>query len=492
MKNISFPWLRVTILFVLCLSAYSRSCGSIQQKTQNEHIVSSDTLYLTLQDCLDIALKNNKLLRVSEMGISIAQAQHKQALSSYWPQINLQSAIMHLDQAPNFIFPEETSTYSIRTSLVPGQPEFEMISTVTVPEKDVKLMDRTSFITSIGMVLPLYTGGLRKSLTKQTRSGMAIAQQERRRAELKVIHDVKKVFYGLVLAKQIKEIGSNTLERLQVLLELSENAYQKGSGKVTKTDYLKNKILVESVRSLVIRLNANVDLARSALVLMMGMNWESQIRITDKEIPYQEYTGDRATLIGKTYSFNPDWAKLMAGLNALDGQIDQAKSAYFPKIALTGNLMHIENGYNAGMMSKANKHTWTVGIGLQLPLFNGFRTHHQIREAKARWQQLNENKMRLKEGLALQVQHAMTNLLTSQEQNTAVTSALQAATDNRRLNERAYQEDIIEMQPVIEAQIIESVMQAQAQKTKYDHILARISLEFIIGTELNRLLEIRQ
>jgi outer membrane protein len=65
---------------------------------------------------------------------------------------------------------------------------------------------------------------------------------------------------------------------------------------------------------------------------------------------------------------------------------------------------------------------------------------------------------------------------------------MQAATDNRELNERAYQSELVETKDVIEAQIMESLMQAQFQKVLYDHVEIRAKLNFVVGQEVNKFL----
>lgn len=452
----------------------------------HRHIETADAL--TLEECITMALEQNRLLQVSRVGVEIAKSRHRQALSAYWPQVNLRSAFMQMDENPNFLFPEETSTYTIKTSLFAGQPPIEMESTVTVPQKDVKLMDRTNFMTSLGFLFPVFTGGLRRAYVTQAKSGLQIAEHEQRRTELEICFDVKRIYYGGVLARNVKQIGIEALNRLEVLLDLTENLYKEGSGKVKKTDYLKTRMIVESARSMVAVLENNVEIARSALTMMIGMEWDAVVGFAEEVIPYRSSDLNLHNVIDRTYRLNPDWAKLKAGLDALEAGIMQARSGYFPKIALTGSIVHVENPYDAGMMSPGNKDTWVLGIGLDMPIMSGFRTKYQVKEAKARLKSLKQQEILLKEGLALKVKHALLRLKQAESQVQAVRKAVESAVENRNLLESAYQEDLAELQELIEAQIMESVMKAQYQKLLFDHYEAEANLEFIVGTRFHQLL----
>ncbi len=63
-----------------------------------------------------------------------------------------------------------------------------------------------------------------------------------------------------------------------------------------------------------------------------------------------------------------------------------------------------------------------------------------------------------------------------------------AATENRELNERAYRDELVEIKDVLEAQVMESTLEAQYQKVLYDHIEALAQLNLIIGAEVSQII----
>ena len=63
---------------------------------------------LSLKDCLRIAMEKNHRRPASRFAVAVAEAQHRQALASYWPQVSVQGGITRLSDAPNFIFPAST------------------------------------------------------------------------------------------------------------------------------------------------------------------------------------------------------------------------------------------------------------------------------------------------------------------------------------------------------------------------------------------------
>ena len=433
---------------------------------------------LTLKDCIDVALGKNHSRGASRFSLEIAEAQHRQALSGYWPQIGVKAAYSVMDHDPNFVFPQKD------IALPPGLP----LPKLTIPEQNVKLMDKKNFYATLNANLPLYTGGQVSSLVRQTKEGMVAAREEARRTDLQITFDISRYYYGAVLAGELLRIGKDTLARMEVTLELTEKLYTQGSGKVKKTDYLRNKTVVEAIRSAVTALEANEQLAKAALTNSMGIPWDIPIDLALRELPFTPARSQLKDLVSGAYHFNPDWATLDAGLAAAEAKIDEAKSGHLPKIGLFGSFTRVENSYDEGIVTKENKTSWTIGIGIDLPIFNGLRTVNEVREARARLGRLKEQQLLLKEGIALQVKYIFIHMMSAQQQKVSSEAAATAAEENRALNERAYQEEIVETKDVIEAQLIESLMKAQYRKSLFDNIEARANLDFVVGREVSALI----
>jgi outer membrane protein TolC len=452
--------------------------------------VKQDLLRLDLDQCLDIAWKNNQRRPASQYSLEAAEAQHKQALSAYWPTFSVKSVYTQLDESPNFIFPARTYSVPAQTIVTPFGPISVPSTSVSIPAQNVKLMDKYNLLTTAGVSYPVFTGGLRSSKVKQAKSGIEAAKQEVRRTDLQVAYDTRRMFYGVVLAKQLYQIGQDTLDRLTVTLELTENLYKRGSGKVKKTDYLRNKAAAEGVRTLVAQLKGNRELAKAALLNTLGLEWSTPLEVASAEIPYQPLRAHLDELVAASYRFNPDWAKLRAGLEAAEAKITEARSGFFPKVMVTGSFNNIANSYQEGLVTPNNRNAWALGAMVEFPLFEGFLTYNKIREARANLNKLEQDKTLLKEGIALQIKDLFLKLQQAQEQYKAAKDAAQAAEENRDLNERAYQSELVETKDVIEAQITESLLKAQFHKVVYDHAEVYAHLSYVVGTEISKMLHL--
>jgi outer membrane protein TolC len=217
----------------------------------------------------------------------------------------------------------------------------------------------------------------------------------------------------------------------------------------------------------------------------MGLDWRNSVQPSSEEIPFDPYVGTVDELVGSSYQFSPDWNKLQAGLRAAEGGLATAKSGYYPKLGLTGELHRGWNGgFDQGLATGQNLRGWTAGIGLEIPVFDGLLTRNKIAETRARMDEVKQSEFLLRDGIALQVKDCLLGLDAAIKTNQATQRAMKAAQDNRDLNTRAYQNELVETEKVIRAQLMEALMTAQNYKARYDYICALSQLSVIVGTEV--------
>jgi len=473
-----------------------------------------NVLEMPLDQCLATAMRASHRRPASRFAVAMAEAQHRQALAGYWPQIGAKAGYERLDQAPDFLFPASQMSVPAQTIGVPaghalitvpaqllnplappGATIQLPVSTpaenihvaaqqLPVPAQDVKLMDPDNFEASLNATWLLYDGGMRRGLREQTRGQVDMMKQESRRTDLEITDSVTRMYYGAVLAAQLRQVGNDTLARMEATLNLTETMYKEGSGKVKKTDWLDNKVMVETIRSMVALLDKNAAMAQAALANTMGLPWDASVKPTDQEMPYTPFAGNLNNLVGNAYQFNPDWIKLEAGIRAAEGAERTARSDFYPRLALTGELHQWWNEYDAGVATDANKQGWSVGAGLEIPLFSGFLTKNKVAETRAQVAKIKQEKLLLKEGIGLEIKDAFLSLNAAEKSYQATLDAMTAATENRDLNTRAYQNELVETEKVIRAQLMEALMQAQHYKARYDHIALHSQLNLLVGTEI--------
>jgi outer membrane protein TolC len=503
----------ITILYAITYTVTAADKADPAPRKEEPVIVASPTQVLSFGQCLEAALQNNHRRPASRFALAMAEAQHRQSLAGYWPQITAKTGWFRMDQSPNFIFPSGSMYVPSQNMSIPGgtaivtvpanafAPGFppvalqmpvgfpdQNISTpaqaFVIPEQNVKLMNPQSLMSSANMAWLMFDGGMRKGYREQANAAVQVAKAEVHRTDLELTDSIVRFYYGALLARQLQQVGNDTLARMEVTLELTESMYKNGAGKVNKTDYLDNLVMVETIRSTVAELDKNRAAAEAALAYTMGLPWNATVSPSEEEVPYRPFAGTLEEMVTTAYEFNPDWAKLEAGLRAFQGAATTARSAHYPKIALTGELHRWWNSYNAGMSTAVNKAGWTFGVGAEIPIFDGFLTSNKVSEALAQVSKLKEERFLLREGIGLQLREQFINLDAASKSYQAANRAMIAARENRDLTARAYQNELVETEKVIRAQLFEALMTAQYLKARYDHVAIESQISLVLGKEI--------
>jgi len=465
---------------------------------------------LSLSDCLRIAMEKNHSRPASQFAVAIAEAQHRQALAGYWPQISARGGVDEMSSSPNFVYPASAMYIPAQSISVPGGtatvtipanafgPGFPPVpvqmpvsfpgQTVNtspqlfpIPAQDVKLMSPMTESVAGDFKWLLFDGGMRKGYSEQSLGALSVAKAEVRRTDLELTENVIRLYYGAVLARQLRQLGRDTLDRMEATLKLTESIYKDGSGTVNKTDYLDNKVMTETVRSIVAPLEANEASAEAALAYTMGLSWKSTVIPKDETVPFNSYGGNLDDLVSTAYEFNPDWAEIDAGLKALEGERVTAASGYFPKVGLKGELHKRWNSYDGGLSTSNNKGGWSVDLGVEIPIFDGFLTRARVAEARAKIGQLKEKKLLLAEGLGLQLRSMFLELDASEKVVRATQDADTAARDDSELTLRGYQTGLVATEKVIRAQLQEALLTAAHDKAVYDHLTLQARIDLVVG-----------
>ncbi len=469
---------------------------------------------LTLAQCTEEALRSSHRRKISEFAVLMAEAQHRQALSGYWPQIDFDSRIQRSDQPVNFLFPAQAVPVPAQqipipptTALVtipanafgPGFPPSNVqlpvssgaqaiqtpASSIAVPRQSLKVLDRDLASGELSASSLVFDGGLRKGLREQTAAGVEAMQAEARRTDVEVVDSVRRMYWAAVLGHQLTELGRDVLSRMEMTLRLTEAHVNDAAGKVNKSDFLSNKVIVGSIRAALAELEKNETLAQAALANNMGLAWNVSVRPADTALPESPVTGNLDQAVVESYRFNPDWAELEAGIRAADAALTTVRSEYYPKFAIKGDLHRFWNGsFTGGLSTPENRAGWTVGAGVQIPLFNGLLTHNKAREALARIGQLKQTQLLLKEGLGLQVKSLLVQMESAGKVAKATQEAMDSADANRDLNMRAYESDMGEPDKVVQSQVMAALIHAQHLKARYDSLALSSQLSAIVGREV--------
>ncbi len=440
----------------------------------------------SLNDCISTALQKHQSLRISDAQVMMAEALYTQAMSAYFPRLAANISASRADEDRTF---DVQGSFALPQNLANGLALInngQPINSLPLNLK-VKLFDRDLARASINLTYPVFTGLKRPAILGQAEKGVQIAEQGRRKTNLDIIRDVKKYYYAAQFALQMEQLANNTLERFKALEDLTEALYQSGTSlKVKKTDYLRTKTTTALTRSIANEASYARELAHEALGNAMGQPWDSSYRLADSK-QVETITAELQELVDAAKNFNPEVQQLRLAVQAAEHRITEAQSDYYPMIGIKASADKLWNGFDEGLVNNDNRDGWNISVGMQWNLFSGFETAGKVSHAKAHQRKLKSQRILLDEAMALQVKLQFLRIRSSAKQIQDTKTAAGFASENRQLNLRAYQQQMVETKDVIEAQLVESFAKSAYFRSRYKLEIALSTLEYLIGQNIDHL-----
>lgn len=288
---------------------------------------------LTLEDCISLAKENNLQLLQAKIDIEQARAGVTDANSSYYPSLGL--------------------------------------STKYGYSSDFSESGTGSFSTGINAQYTLYKGGSIRANSKIAKTKLKIAEENYRQKERELIFSVKQAFFKILQTQDRISLINNVLKRRKenlTLIQLNYNVGRESEANVKQAE-------VSLLQTEYDYVNTEQELALAKLELSRLLNQSDEII----SIKYEDRVSEFPlldSLIALALEARPEIKILKANQELLTAQITQAKSNYLPSVSVSSSY-----GLAGGEFLQ-QKSSWSVGIGLTQPIFNGFATKAKVKEAK--------------------------------------------------------------------------------------------------------------
>jgi outer membrane protein len=181
-------------------------------------------------------------------------------------------------------------------------------------------------------------------------------------------------------------------------------------------------------------------------------------------------------LKGRPLEKNSDLKTVELGVQFLDSRQKSASKEYFPKIGLFGNYIGPEDRFG-------NQNVWLVGVGLTLPLFDGFLTKAKVGEARAQLEKVKGQKALLESALSAQVDHLHMTLLELKGRASILAASIKEAKERVQLAADGYASGITDYEQLLLSQKTEIEMRANYLHSLFLFQTTKGEIEFISGIQ---------
>lgn len=334
---------------------------------------------LDLQKAIQIALEKNTEIKVAKLEVDKSEEKLREARSGLFPNIEANGQYQRYIEKPVIFLP-------------PGSPFGEVL----------EIGSNNSYLGTIGARVPIFSLGLYDGIGVASKS-VELNSENLRFTEVATISNVKKAFYSVLLAREFKDVMNQSLQNA---LDQLENVKRLNKQEVASDyDLLRAEVQVENLRPQVIQAENNYEISKENLKVLIGLKSEQEINILGEFDFEGQYDISLQQFLDDVMKNNPQLAILNKQEEITNRTISLEKSAYFPSLAAFGNYQYQAQSDDFKISDYRWVSTFVVGLQLQIPIFNGFKTPARVEQANITLNQVDEQRRGLTEALKTQLQN---------------------------------------------------------------------------------------
>lgn len=223
------------------------------------------------------------------------------------------------------------------------------------------------------------------------------------------------------------------------------------------------------------RLTANEALRELTGVRPVGL---SKLQ---SSVAYKPVEGDVQQWIEMAISQNPGISAKAIAIDAAQNNVAVQKSKYLPVVDLQLNFYDTNTGYQSSSLGYDTQ-TQVAAINVNVPIFTGGVTTHQLFEAQHRLELSKNDREAGERALIKEVSDSFSGTNANVKHIQAAQKALDSAGKSREAMERGFQLGMVTTSDVLKAQQQEFLAQRDLSKAKYSYIKNRIRFMRAIGS----------
>jgi outer membrane protein len=371
---------------------------------------------LTLQRAIELARKYHPahLAAVSEAGA--ARERIGEARASLMPQVL--GAAQYLRATDNGI---GDSAYLS----VPGLPREP---TQGRNSNSAETFD--NYLMGVSVYQHLFDFGRTRGLIDERQAEADAAAARLKFIDLDLVFGVTERYYRLLAAKQkVRVFDKAVAQRAEHVREAEVKAQ---AGLKSEIDTYTTKAELARAKLHLVDAQNEVATAKAALDNAMGLGSEAPDYHQADVLTYVEIVTPLDEYVEAAYRQRADLTMFEDETRAVGAQIRELKSDYLPTVGATA-------GYSARGQDLPASNNFDVGVLVSWPLFNGFRTDHEVAEAKLRQDAIGQALQDLRQRIFLQVKSSYLDWQASRQRIHRAEETVAASRAERDLADKRYE-----------------------------------------------------
>lgn len=415
-----------------------------------------DTLTLTLNKALEIALSENPTMKVAGQEIKLKKEAKREAYGGLFPEVGL------------------TGSYS-RTL-----KKQTMVMDFGGEAQTIQVGSDNSYQGGLNISLPVFAPGLYKSINL-TQADVNLAVEKARSSKLDLVNQVTKAYYQLLLAQDSYNVLLQSYAQAEATFNVVKAKYEQGA--VSEYDKIRADVQMRSLKPSVVSARNGVNLAKLQLQVLMGMDPDIAIGIEGNLKDYEVMMFETQLTPSQLNLVNNSELKQM-DLNAtlLEKSLAVQRTNFMPTLSASFNYSYtsLNNDF------KMAHYKWfpysTVGLNLSIPLFKA-SNFTKVKQTKIQMMQLNENRINTHRQLTMQATSYLDSMSASTEQVVSNKEGIIEAEKGQLIAQKRYDVGKGTILEVNDSEVALTQARLTYNQSIYDYLVAKADLDKVLGSE---------
>lgn len=463
--------MNIRVFAAICSSCFA-VCAAAQ-------ISPTDSVTLSLDDCVQIALTESPTIKVADLDIARVDYSKKEVLGQLLPSISFDGSYNRmLAKQVAYMNMDAFSGFGGSSSDDDSSDSDSSSDSSSGASNGIKMGLDNSFQVGFSASMPLIAPQLWQSL-KLSDSQIAQSVEQARASRLDLVNQVKNAFYALLLANDSRKVIQESYDMAQLTYNIYSN--QNSVGAASEYDVLRASVAMKNIEPELLQADIAIKKARLQLLVLMGVSVDAPLKFAGELADYEKTMYADVLALGSDYTNNSSLVLQRLQTNTLARAVKVQKMSLIPTLSLATN-------YNWTSSSNGNplrNFRWNpysyIALSLSVPLFQGGQRYARIRQAEIQIEQADWQLENLERNVNMQVTLAKDNIALNVKQ-------IASCGESVRQAQRAY--DIMKESFNIGAASYLDLRDAELALTQsrltrfqaiYNYLLAGAELELLLG-----------
>lgn len=436
---------------------------------------------LSLQECRDLAVKNNKELRIAEEKIRMADYEKKAALTKYFPQISANGAYMWNQKDLNLLDMGQLSS-SLASSLG-GLAQLPVVQQTVGAINDLQHLDiQNVWVGNVALVQPVFMGGKIVTYNQITAYAKELAMSMNDQKLQDLLYKTDETYWQVVSLVNKKKLADAYVELLRKTDE--DMAALIAEGVATQADGLSVKVKLNEAEMAQTKVNNGLALSRMLLAQLCGLPLTDTLTLADEQLdnfPVEE----RTTSVDMNQAFmNRNELKSLDLASKIYKKKERIVLAdLLPTVAFSANYFvtnpNLFNGFKNDFAGMFN-----LGVIVRVPIIGWWEGSYKRNAARAetRIRQLEWEDAR--EKIELQVNQSVYKVNEASKKLAASNRNMENAEENLRSANLGFEEGVLPALNLMAAQTAWFSARSTLIDAQIDMKLTQVYLNKALGVDL--------